>query len=229
MINLSERLSLIYALVPDNSSVCDVGTDHGYLPAALCLSGKMRSVTATDIREKPLENARENIKKLGADGVNLVLCDGLDGVNRDLADVIIIAGMGGEVISGIISRCAFAKDTSVTLLLQPMTSADKLREFLSSNGFLIENEIPIKENGKIYSVMQVRYCKKAYEIDSVYRVIGKITPDSEYGREYIKKQYDIAKECEKSLEFVNTKQNEYRLYREITNRLGKMLEENDGV
>ena len=167
MINLSERLSLIYSLVPDNSSVCDVGTDHGYLPAALCLSGKMRSVTATDIREKPLENARENIRKLEADSVNLILCDGLDGVSKDLADVVIIAGMGGEVISGIISRCAFAKDTSVTFLLQPMTSADKLREYLSQNGFLIEKEIPIKENGKIYSVMQVRYCKEAYEIDSV--------------------------------------------------------------
>ena len=61
---LSERLKLIASMVPQGKSVCDVGTDHGYLPAALCLSGKYSSITATDIREKPLENARKNLEKL---------------------------------------------------------------------------------------------------------------------------------------------------------------------
>ncbi len=229
MWGLSERLSLIYSLVPENSCVCDVGTDHGYLPTALCLNGKMKSVTATDIGKKPLENARENIRKLGADGVKLILCDGLDGVGRDLADVVIIAGMGGEVISGIMSRCAFANDSTVTFILQPMTSADKLREFLYGNGFFIETEIPIKENGKIYSVMKVRHCGVKQEIDGVTKSIGKITPDSEYGRQYIKKQYDIAKKCEESLKLIIAKQEEYRQYRELKERLGRILEENNGI
>ncbi len=229
MLGLSERLSLIYSLVPENSCVCDVGTDHGYLPAALCLNAKMKSVTATDIRRKPLENARENIKKLGADGVNLILCDGLDGVSRDLADVVIIAGMGGEVISGIMSRCYFANDSTVTFILQPMTCADKLREFLCENGFYTESEIPIKENGKIYSVIKVRYCGISEKIDNVTKVIGKVTPDSEYGRQYIKKQYDIAKKCEESLKYIITKKEDYCRYREIRERLGKILEENNGI
>ena len=103
MRDLSARLSVVAEFVKSGSSVCDVGTDHGYLPAFLYLSGKCKLVTATDIKEKPLKNAQNNLKKLGADGVSLILCDGLAGVDRSIADTVIIAGMGGEVISGIIA------------------------------------------------------------------------------------------------------------------------------
>ena len=56
---LSLRLKLIASLVPDGARVCDIGTDHAYLPIELIKSGKAISVIATDIREKPLENARK--------------------------------------------------------------------------------------------------------------------------------------------------------------------------
>ena len=55
MRDLSARLSVVAEFVKSGSSVCDVGTDHGYLPAFLYLSGKCKRVTATDIKEKPLK------------------------------------------------------------------------------------------------------------------------------------------------------------------------------
>ena len=63
MPELSRRLKVISGLIKTGGSVCDVGTDHGYLPAFLYLSGDFTSVTATDLREKPLLNAKKNLKE----------------------------------------------------------------------------------------------------------------------------------------------------------------------
>ena len=72
MHSLSDRLSLIMSFIPKGVSVCDVGTDHGYLPAALYLSGGFLSITATDISHSPIENAKKNFNKLGIKDVNLI-------------------------------------------------------------------------------------------------------------------------------------------------------------
>lgn len=195
----SERLSLIASLIPERDSVCDVGTDHGYLSAFLALSGKYGKITATDIGEKPLLNARSNFERLGVTDVDLVLCDGLSGVSRDRADTVIIAGMGGEVISGILSRTEFIKDSGITLILQPMTAADSLRLYLADNGFSVEKEIALEENKKLYSIMVCKYCGAPYSIDNVRQKIGILKPDTESAKNYIKKQTKIAFKCAEDL------------------------------
>ncbi len=197
---ISERLSLIASLIPLGDNVCDVGTDHGYLAAHLFLSGKYGKITATDIGKKPLENAKANLKRLGIYGVDLVLCDGLEGVTRDKADTVIIAGMGGDVISGILSRAEFVRDKSVTLILQPMTAADSLRLYLADNGFEVTSEEALEENQKIYSVMMCRYCGKPYFIDDVRSKIGILKPCSKQTLKYIEKQAKICKKCAEDLQ-----------------------------
>lgn len=223
MLELSKRLSLIAQFVNEGSSVCDVGTDHGYLPAFLFLSGKCKSVRATDINQKPLESAKANLKRLGADGVKLILCDGLSGVTRHDADTIIIAGMGGEVISGIINRAEFLRDSTVKLILQPTTAAKELRLFLAKNGFAVECEKAIAENGKIYSVMCVRFTGQPYDIDEVQAVIGILKTDSNDATQYIQKQYRIAQKCANDLSGVGHKQTEYNHYLNLSERLKNIL------
>lgn len=193
MHTLSERLSIIASFVPKGKSVCDVGTDHGYLPAALYLSGKYSSVTATDIRQKPLDNAKKNIEKLKADGVKLVLCDGLSGVAKEDAQVVIISGMGGDVISGIMDRCPFAK--SSTFILQPMTASATLREYLANNGFAVKKEKAVIENNKVYSVMLCEFDGVKRELSAAKKRIGELRLDTEENIIYIKKQLSIAKKC----------------------------------
>lgn len=188
---LSKRLSLIASLVEAGSSVCDVGTDHGHLPAFLYRSGKCAFVCATDIRKKPLENARRNLEAANAAGVKLYLCDGLDKITRDMADTVIIAGIGGEVISGIIDRAPFLRDYTVTLILQPTTSSGRLRDYLAKEGFVVVFERAVEDNGKIYSVMKANYGGIPYPIDGLRRAIGLIRPDYDEGAAYIKKQYSV--------------------------------------
>ncbi len=223
MIELSKRLSLIAEMVNEGSSVCDVGTDHGYLPAFLYLSGKCKKVTATDINQKPLESARANLERLSCDGVKLILCDGLASVTRELADTVIIAGMGGEVISGIIDRAPFLKDCAVSLILQPTTAAKELRVFLAKNGFAVEREQAIAENGKIYSVMLARFCGAPYTISDTQAAIGILKPDCDDAAKYIEKQYKIANKCASELKNVPRKQNEYKYYLKLSKELRNVL------
>lgn len=193
MNELGERLRIIASFVPKGKSVCDVGTDHGYLPAALCLSGDCSSVTATDIRKKPLENASKNLKRLGVKNVELILCDGLQKVPQEKAQAVVIAGMGGDVISGIIDRCPYKEKPD--FILSPTTGASTLREYLAENGFTVEREVAVSENGKIYSVMLCRFDGKIRHLSPAEKRIGKLDFQDEAGAAYIKKQLSIIEKC----------------------------------
>ena len=61
MTNLSLRLKTIATLVPYGARVCDVGTDHAYLPIYLKKNNIAKKIIATDLNQKPLENAQKNI------------------------------------------------------------------------------------------------------------------------------------------------------------------------
>lgn len=58
---LDKRL-LVCAEMTEGSFVCDIGTDHGYLPAYLLRSGKCTKAIAADIGEKPLAAAMATLR-----------------------------------------------------------------------------------------------------------------------------------------------------------------------
>ena len=221
--NLSKRLKTIASFVKEDAYLLDVGCDHALLDIYLILNKPNIKAIASDINEKPLASAKSNIERLGADGVRLVLCDGLAGVTRDDADTVIIAGMGGEVISGIISRAEFLRDNTVSLVLQPTTAAKELRQFLAQNGFRVERETAIAENGKIYSVMAVRFSGAPYDISDVQSLIGILTPTDDDAIAYIQKQYRIAQKCADQLKCAANKQDEYNYYLSLSEKLKNIL------
>ena len=195
MRTLSERLSTIEALIPKGVRVADIGTDHGHLPISLIKSGKSSRVIACDIREKPLDNARENIKKTATEGIELRLGDGLSPVLPHEVDCIVIAGMGGEVISGILEAAEWVKSPEYTLLLQPMTSADALRRYLSENLFEIKSETAVLDGGKLYTVIETGYSGKEQPTGEAFYRIGRLDSTDPTARRYIEKQIKIVKKC----------------------------------
>ena len=216
-------------MVPSGAAVCDVGTDHGLLPSYLYLRGDVKSVCATDINSAPLERAKDCIKRHRADGVRLILCDGLSGIEGSDADTVIIAGMGGEVISGIIERAAFLRDKTKTLILQPMTGADELRRYLYQNGFNIMTEPCVCEHGKVWSIMLVRFDGCVKRLDPMTALIGRVTPQTAEGRAYIQKQYDRCLKCSKDLWTVREQNPRYRYWFDLSEKLKEILEDYDGL
>lgn len=214
MNRLSLRLGVIASLVPCGARVCDIGTDHGYLGIELIKSLKAKSLIAADINEKPLANARKNFEKAGVTNALLRLSNGFENIEESEFDTAVIAGMGGKVIAGIIDRAGNKiKAACKLLILQPTTSPEALRKYLFNNGFEIAEELPIEENGKLYSVMKVCYKGEAVHYDDYKYFVGIITPHTEAGLNYLKKQLNRCEKCMKALEGKNTEIPEYEHFK----------------
>lgn len=153
---LQPRLRAIADLVPPGSRLADIGTDHGYIPIDLLLDGRITAAIATDIGELPLDHARRTAKRCGlAEGIDFRLGDGLGPLAPGEADVIVIAGMGGDSIADILAASPWAREGPL-LLLQPMSKAEVLRAFLPENGYRVEAERLAADKGKLYPILTVQ-------------------------------------------------------------------------
>lgn len=152
---LSSRLAAVAALVPSDARLADIGTDHAYLPVSLLLEGRIDHAIAADVRKGPLDHARRTAEEYGVENqLDFRLCDGLAGIRADECDTITIAGMGGETIVGILSRADWAREGK-RLILQPQSTQEVLRDFLSRNGWKIFSESIVREGERWYPVLLV--------------------------------------------------------------------------
>ena len=138
LFTLDKRLLLCASFVRENCTLADIGTDHAYLPIWLVKNGIINSALACDINEGPLNSGKADVDRFElSDKITLRLSDGLKNVNENEADDIVIAGMGGELITKILSECEWAKTKGKHFILQPMTKCEVLISWLCENGFEI--------------------------------------------------------------------------------------------
>lgn len=181
MIKLSKRLQACADLVRDGASLADIGCDHGYVVVYLAEENKIKSAVASDINEMPLNSCRALVREhCLEDKIRCVLSDGLDMIKDGEAEDILIAGMGGELIADILSRCAYVKKKH--LVLNPMTHPELARKWLFENGFEIENDIVVADSKHHYSVLDAYYTGKSAACDSKNIFLGNISDfsDKEY-------------------------------------------------
>lgn len=155
-IRLTPRLRSAADWVPGGAILCDVGTDHALLPAALLLEGRIPRAIASDIRPGPLERAARTAAEYGLrDRVELRLCPGLEAVAPGEVDAVTICGMGGEMILRILEAAPWTRDR-VTLILQPQRSQAELRRWLWGSGYAIEREKVVREGERWYTLLLCR-------------------------------------------------------------------------
>lgn len=175
MLNLSDRLSVIAGCVSPGESVADIGTDHGLLPIFLWQRGIVSKIILSDINEGPLEKAKNNINMYAPDMIySIRMDDGLKAIDSGEVDTVIIAGMGGLLMTRILEA-----DTAKTLsfrkyILQPRSAQDKLRKWLFSRGFEIIDEHLVREGKYICEIIAA----KPPDSDSV-KTDNKIQTESE--------------------------------------------------
>lgn len=155
---ISKRLLCCASLVPQGARVADVGCDHGYLSIHLLREHIAATAAAMDLRPEPLEAARRNAARFQtADRMEFFLCDGLSALGPGVVDTVVCAGMGGDTMVKILSECSWANDPTVTWILQPQSSGNDLRRWLSERGYRIEREKLVQDGGFLYAVMEVHY------------------------------------------------------------------------
>ncbi len=170
-IMLAKRLAACASLVTQGGMVCDVGTDHAYLAAFLLQKNICTRVIATDIHKGPLEAARRTLTEAGVlERAELLLCDGLQAVQPEGITDVVIAGMGGETIIHILENCPWKKQ--VKLILQPMTRAPLLRQWLAENNFGGWQEIVVKEGERFYQIFLAVYTGTTAVLSDLEREVG---------------------------------------------------------
>lgn len=153
---MSARLQMLADMVTPGGRVADVGCDHGFLPISLVQSGVSPAALAMDVRKGPLEAARANVRAYGLENyITLRLSDGLKEYREGEADTVVCAGMGGRLMQKILSESMDKVKTVQELILQPQSELKEFRAYLRMNGFLVQKETALCEDGKYYFAMKV--------------------------------------------------------------------------
>ena len=162
---LSKRLYAVAGLVTEGASVADIGTDHGYVPIYLVERGIASKVIALDVNQGPLNRARMHIVGHGlGNRIETRLSDGLAMIRPGEVDTVIASGMGGPLTIRILQEGKEVADQLNALILQPQSEICRVRRFLTENGYRIEQEDMVLEDGKYYPVMRVVHgTKEPYE------------------------------------------------------------------
>lgn len=184
-------------MVPAGARLADIGSDHAYLPIALCLENKIQYALASDINEGPVAAAVANIQKNGlSDRIVAVKADGLDKAISFAPDCISVLGMGGELIVSILDKADWVRNEGITLVLQPMTHPEILSNYLAEQGFAIIDETIVRDgmrDDRIYRIISAKFDGKTRNITTGEALIGKINVlrGDEITRAYIKKNIRI--------------------------------------
>lgn len=187
---ISKRLSRIASFVSTGAIVCDIGTDHGYVPIYLIKNKISPFVIASDIGEGPLKTAEKNIEAAGLIGsIKLVKSDGFKDIRDDRFDTAVIAGMGGELIAEILSN---VPDHVSELVLSPHSFWGKARAAMTEKGFEAVDEVMICEDGKYYVIIKAARAARRAAPDETELEFGPVLLKNkdEILLEYLKKNFD---------------------------------------
>ena len=185
---LSKRLNFIINNIDNSTVLADIGTDHGYIPLYATQNGLCSKAIAIDINKDPLDKARLNAILEGAgEELEFRLGDGLKPLEKDEAEVVIIAGMGGNLIRDILEE-SIDKVTSLNyLILVPAQNPEVLREYLYNNDYEIICEDLCEEEGIYYELFKVR--KKDGESMALDPIYYEVSPKLLMQKHPLMKEY----------------------------------------
>jgi tRNA (adenine22-N1)-methyltransferase len=155
---LSERLNAITEFIPQGANVADIGSDHGLVPVYLAVNNRADLIIASDSSADSLKAARRNAIKHNVENkIKFIVAPGLDGVEKNEVDTVVIAGLGGETIISILEDALWVKTSRITLVLQPQTKLEDLGRWLRENGFDIKCSKVVRDNKKLYTIFKVEW------------------------------------------------------------------------
>ena len=152
---LDDRLEAVAGFVPADCKVADIGTDHGYLAMELYKRDKRRTVIAADKNAGPCQAASHTLAEAGlTECIQVRQGDGLKALAVGEADTVCIAGMGGKLISDILSAEPEVLAGLSCLVLQPQNAYSLLRRWLYEHNWHIVDEALAQVDGRVYQIIK---------------------------------------------------------------------------
>lgn len=165
MIKLSKRLLVIANQIKQDDRVVDIGCDHGLL-ALYLLQNNIR-VIASDINPNALKQIQTNTLKYQIVNMDIRLGDGLEAIQRNEFDTVVISGMGAETVRHILENAKEKMASVKKLIIQPNRDEEMVRRKVCQMGFYIDNEVVVYEGHHYYVVLVFSKGEKVY-IDRDY-------------------------------------------------------------
>lgn len=197
---ISDRLKTVAEMTTKGNIVADIGTDHGYVPIYLVENQMCEKVYAMDINDGPLKIAEKNIAMKNFSGnIETIKSDGMEKLQDNMVQTVIIAGMGGELIVNILKRGESIRGIK-ELVLSPHRRADLVREYLLKKNWEITEEKMLIDSGKYYTVMKAKKCIEKISYKETEIKYGRILLEN---KDMILKGY-LEKEYSKFYDILNT-------------------------
>ena len=178
MIELGERLTRVSSFVPNGSKVCDVGSDHAYLPVYLIQNDQISCAIAGEVVEGPYLSAKQTVRDYRMeDRIEVRLGDGLKILSKeDKITVVTICGMGGELISRILEAGYSGGHLNgrERLILQPNVAEHFVREWLMNHSYHIVEETVVEDNHRLYEIIVAEPVGKRVEYTELELKYGPI-------------------------------------------------------
>lgn len=152
---LKPRLEGVASLVPPETVVADIGTDHAYLPLYLVREKKCPRVIAVEKSELNCRFAREIVSLFHLEHkVRIRVGDGFSVLQEgDQVEIVVIAGLGGRTICKLLIAAGNSLQRYRRLVLQPMTDVHFVRRWLVAHGYYFCKEKLAKENNRFYEII----------------------------------------------------------------------------
>ncbi len=154
MAMLTGRLEALAQQIKPGETMADIGTDHGFLPILLFEQGTCPKVIMTDVSEKALARARRHGEGItGLSDTNYRAGDGLSPINPGEVDAVVLAGMGGILMTAILAADLPKAKTISKFVFQPRNHPEVVRLWLIRNGFSILNECLVRERRNLCEII----------------------------------------------------------------------------
>lgn len=148
--DVPRRLYELVRALPSSPRLIDVGADHGLLALAALRLSIADKVVALDRREGPLAGAAARTYIDKDDDYEFVLSDGLQEIETELTDSVVVAGMSGENAAGILESAMLKRAPPRLWAFQVNDGHPTLRRALFKAGFRVLSEWFVAESQRFF-------------------------------------------------------------------------------
>ncbi|ARJ49872.1 tRNA (adenine(22)-N(1))-methyltransferase [Staphylococcus lutrae] len=154
MIPINKRLEKVSEYVRGDV-LADIGSDHAFLPIYCIQTGKIVRAIAGEVIQGPFQSALSNVRQHGfQQQIDVRLGNGLTIIkSTDQIDTVTICGMGGPLITRILTEGIPFIANHPRLILQSNIQSEPIRRFLQDHGYQITTEVLVKERAHIYEII----------------------------------------------------------------------------
>ncbi|MEJ7540647.1 tRNA (adenine(22)-N(1))-methyltransferase [Staphylococcus intermedius] len=154
MIPINKRLDKVSEYI-QGEVLADIGSDHAFLPIYCIQNGTIQRAIAGEVIKGPYESALKNVTTHGfQQQIDVRLGNGLTILQpTDSVDTVTICGMGGPLITRILTEGITHIPNQPRLVLQSNIQSEPIRRFLQQHGYCITTEALVKERAHIYEII----------------------------------------------------------------------------